>query len=575
MINTRNLSVPEQMYQHWQQTVDLIAEIVEIPASLIMRIHKNEIEVIASSHSPDNPYRQNEVAELGHGLYCETVIRSRSELLVPNALTDSDWDHNPDIALGMISYCGLPLCWPNGDPFGTICMLDGKENCYTPKSRQLLARFQETIEADLKILFQQSELVEANQLLEERIKERTNELEQLNHQLAGEIDRRNAMASTLEYSQQYDSLTGLANRSSLINRLEHMLKHPIAHNDELAVIYLGLHNFKSINHSYGHVIGDQILQAVSLRIQKLSEVNLYIARGPGDEFIMLIPAARAAEKAMELIGQLSASLSPAFNIERHSITISFNIGVALAPKDSQDAIALIQKAGAAMSAAKELKLPYHFFDSETQSNIDERYRLESHLADALENNEMSLHYQPLICTQTRKILGAEALLRWHNSVLGNVAPDRFISLAERTGHIVEIGNFVLRTAIKQAARWHKQLSAPFRIAINISPIQFRDQQLAAQIQQLLTIYQLPPESLELEITEGVLLQDAYQAELTISTIQKLGVRISLDDFGTGYSSLSYLQKYSFDTLKIDRSFIANLDTREQDKELARAIIAIA
>ncbi|MEH6580184.1 MAG: bifunctional diguanylate cyclase/phosphodiesterase [Amphritea sp.] len=568
------MEVPAEVLQGWQQTVDLIAEVVDIPACLIMRVHSDEIEVFISSQSPGNPYPQNETAELGFGLYCETVIYKRQELLVPNALTDPAWDKNPDIPLGMISYCGLPLYWPNGNPFGTICMLDKRENSYTPRSRQLLARFQAAIETDLITLYQQAELKLANLLLEQRIHDRTIELERINHQLALEIDTRTAMQRSLEYHQQYDSLTGLANRFSLTDRLTKMLQHPDDAKNGLAVIYLGLRNFKSINDSYGYVIGDKVLVELSHRIRQQLASDHFIARGTGDEFVVLMPSDDAPSQALELVNRLSQCITRAFNIEDHSITVLVNSGIALAPTDSREAVALLQKAGAAMSASKELGRYLSFFSTATQNAIDERYQLETHLVDALRNNELTLHYQPLICIETRKVLGAEALLRWHNPVLGQVAPDRFIGLAERNGQIIEIGNFVLRTAIEQAEQW-QQLAAPFRIAVNISPVQFRDDQLVDYIQHLLTCYSMPAECLELEITEGVLLQDEHQASRMIKALQALGLRISLDDFGTGYSSLSYLQKYAFDTLKIDRSFIGHLADREQDRELARAIIAMA
>lgn len=227
-----------------------------------------------------------------------------------------------------------------------------------------------------------------------------------------------------------------------------------------------------------------------------------------------------------------------------------------------------------MTISKAEGIPYSFFNQDTQIALSQRYQLESHLVDALRNNELSLHYQPFIELKTHKVIGAEALLRWHNPVLGQVSPDRFIALAERNGQIMEIGNFVLHSAIKQAADWCQMLQRDFKIAINISPVQMRNPRFVEHIAELLTLYQLPATALELEITEGMLLQDEHLAHQAIMQLQELGIRISLDDFGTGYSSLSYLQKYSFDTLKIDRCFISKLENSEQDRELTKAIIAI-
>ena len=571
------IDVPEAMCGGWQQTVDLIAEVVDIPVSLIMRIHRDEIEVFTRSQTAGNPYEPNEMAELGHGLYCETVIDTQEELLVENALTDPDWDRNPDIKLGMISYCGLPLSWPDGTPFGTLCMLDSRENCYSPQSRRLLARFQASVEADLATLFQQQRLERANHQLEQRVRQRTQQLENLNLQLCREIDHRSSVERTLAYNREFDSLTGMANRCSLVDYLARQmaLLEAAEASDQLALLYLGIRNFKSINDSYGYLVGDKVLLEIANRLQKSLAAEHFVARTTGDEFAVVICGPDIAGQALQVQQQLFQGLSPVISIYGHGISLLTNAGIAIAPLDSTDASALIQKASAAMSASKELDQNCCFYNNTNQSAIDDRYLLETHLVDALAKGEMSLHYQPLICTRSRKVLGAEALLRWQHPQMGNIPPDRFIPLAERNGQIIEIGNFVLRQAIEQAARWKTLTDQPFRIAVNISPVQFRDGQLSGHIRHLLDSYDLSPDLLELEITEGVLLQSAHQAEQRLQALHQLGVRISLDDFGTGYSSLSYLQKYAFDTLKIDRSFIASLDSQPKDKELVRAIIAFA
>ncbi|WP_211252176.1 bifunctional diguanylate cyclase/phosphodiesterase [Marinobacterium jannaschii] len=575
--NTQSIEIPDQMLRGWQQTVDLIAELSAIPASLIMRIHPHEIEVFASSQTEGNPYEQHEMAELGNGLYCETVVNTCAELLVADALADPDWDNNPDIKLGMISYCGLPLNWPDETPFGTICMLDSRENRYSPRSRQLLERFQSSIEADLATLYQQRKLEHANEKLEQRVRQRTQQLERLNQQLCREIDHRTSIERTLAYNREFDALTGIANRFSLVDYLTHQLQR---HTDgdaaeETAVLYIGVRNFKSINDSYGYVVGDKVLLEIASRLCKSLAAEHFVARTTGDEFAVVISAEAVTDQALQLQQQLFQALAPVISIYGHGISLLLNAGVAVAPSDSDDAAALIQKASAAMSASKEQEQSCCLYNAGTLSAIEDRYQLETHLVDALKNHQMALHYQPLICTRTKQVLGAEALLRWHHPELGNIPPDRFIPLAERNGQIIEIGNFVLRQAIEQAVQWQAMARFPLRIAINISPVQFRDGQLVGHIQQLLQCYRLDPELLELEITEGVLLQAEHQAEQRLLELRRLGLRVSLDDFGTGYSSLSYLQRYAFDTLKIDRSFISNLENSARDKELVRGILAFA
>ncbi|MFV7785178.1 putative bifunctional diguanylate cyclase/phosphodiesterase [Shewanella marisflavi] len=570
-VNTAQLGVPDEMFNGWQQTLDLLSEIVDTPAILIMRVTDKDISVFTSSQHPDNPYKRHDTEGLGHGLYCETVIKNQSELVVPNALKDKEWDSNPDIKLGMIAYCGLPLTWPNGDPFGTLCMLDNHERDYGRTFRHLLARFQNAINANLASLYQSAKLLHLNQILETKVQERTLELTKLSKKLLSEIEHRTAIENSLQFHKDHDPLTGLANRLGFINQLSQQLSQA----DELNtyVIYFGLRNFKSINESHGYVIGDKVLQLFSQRIKGILHKDNLFARIAGAEFVIAHRGTNPLE--LPLINSIIQTANIPFALANFSINIPCCIGVAIAPTDAQDAAELMQKAGAAMSISKSDGTPYSFFNKLTQTNIERRCLLESHLVDALKNQELSLHYQPLFSLQHQGVIGAEVLLRWHSPLLGDVPPDQFISLAENNGQIIAIGNFVLHTAIEQAAQWLcRDPSQQFRVAINISPLQFRDVDFADYIANLLSLYQLPPSSLELEITEGVLLQDEQLAKHIIDRLQTLGVKISLDDFGTGYSSLSYLQKYSFDTLKIDRCFITNLEKNEQDRELTRAIIAM-
>lgn len=574
-VNTTEICVPDDIFNSWQQTLDLISEIVDTPAVLIMRIHKNDnkMEVFASSKSTGNPYHRYDNDNLGNGLYCETVIAQNCELHIPNALKDSDWDHNPDLKLGMIAYCGLPLLWPDNIPFGTICMLDNKEHSYSQKFRHLLARFQEAVVTNLATLYQQEKLRHLNQLLETRVQLRTHELAELSTKLIREIESRTSAEFSLEYSKTYDELTGLPMRSGLIDSLTQMLKQSKA-TETVTVLYFGLRKFKSINDSYGYLIGDQVLSQFSQRLKQYLDKDTLIARIAGSEFVIARSHKKTASNDLELITKILDCCNAPFSLAGFTITVPSCMGVAQFPTDATTAEELLQKSSAAMSISKTEGARYSFFNQDTQSSIEQRYQLESHLVDALNNQELYLNYQPLVCLKTHRILGAEALLRWHNPVLGQVPPDKFINLAEHNGQIIEIGNFVLHSALAQAAHWQTLQQSDFRIAINISPLQFRAPNFAEHIADLLTLYQLPTTSLELEITEGILLQDEHLAHDSIKKLQAQGIRISLDDFGTGYSSLSYLQKYSFNTLKIDRCFITNLEKNEQDRELTRAIIAM-
>ena len=572
-INTQVIEIPEQMFRGWQQTVELIAGIMNLPAALIMRVHHNDVRIFASNETA-NPLLPSLSDSKQLSCYSAQVIYNRAELLIEDTSMDFTWSGDKNVSVDIMAYYGLPLTWPNEQAFGTLCVLDTQAREFSAHCKLLISRFQQSMCADLAILYEKAELLHANRKLQNLLAKKSMALTLSNQALLHEQDSRSALESTLIYQQEYDTLTGVANQISLVNQMDEMLEY-VDDENELAVIYIGIRNFKSINNSYGYGVGDKVLLEVSQRIHQQLTTECLVARCWGDAFAVVVRDENVVEQAIDLISRLSQSFESTFIIDDYAITTQVCCGIALADSAEDKAIALVERAEAAMTASKDKGTCYNFFTEELSAAIGERHYLESHLAEALDKNEMSVHYQPMICVKTRQILGAEALIRWHNPILGAVAPDRFIHLAEQNGQILALGNFVLRTAMEQAAHWRKSFGDDFCMAVNMSPVQFRDDNLVSRIAQLLSYYRLPGSSLELEITEGVLLQDEQKAAKAIAGLQKLGVRISLDDFGTGYSSLSYLQKYSFDTLKIDRSFIMNLMERDQDKELARAIIAMA
>lgn len=572
-INTQVIEIPESMFRGWQQTVELIAGIMNLPAALIMRVHHSDVRIFSSNDSANvvSPLL-SESKQLS--CYCAQVIYNRAELVIEDTALDLTWSAGENISADIMAYYGLPLTWPNDQAFGTLCVVDAQAREFTPHCKLLIARFQQSMIADLTILYEKAELLQANRKLQTLLSKKSMALTLSNQALLHEQDSRSALESTLVYQQEYDALTGIANQLSLVNQMDDMLES-VDDDNELAVIYLGIRNFKSINNSYGYAIGDKVLLEVSQRIHQQLTTEYLVARCWGDAFAIVVRDENVVEQVIDLIARLTHAFESALTIENFTITTQLCFGIALADSPADEGISLVEKAEAAMTANKDTGCNYNFFTDELSAVIGERHYLESHLAEALDKQEMSVHYQPMICVKTQRVLGAEALIRWSNPILGAVAPDRFINLAEQNGQILALGCFVLRTALKQAAQWRNSFGDDFCIAVNISPVQLRDDNLVSRVAQLLAHYKLPGSALELEITEGVLLQDEKKVTKSLAGLKQLGVSISLDDFGTGYSSLSYLQKYSFDTLKIDRSFIMNSMECGQDKELARAIIAMA
>lgn len=375
----------------------------------------------------------------------------------------------------------------------------------------------------------------------------------------------------------FDPLTGLPNRVLARDRLEHAKERIDRRGGWLAVLFIDLDRFKTLNDSYGHDFGDVVLQAVAQRLQQRCRDEDTLARLGGDEFLLILeqlPSPGVASKVAKSL--LDALKAPLVLDEARELYVGASIGIAIYPKDGGSAHELIRNADAAMYRAKaQGRNTYsHYLPSLTEE-ARARFELERSLRGALRSDELSLNYQPLVDLASGRCIGAEALLRWHSADHGAVGPDRFIPLAEESGQIVAIGTWVLQQACRQASMWRRAGLLLDTIAVNLSPIQFMQQNLVQVVRDALELSGLPANCLELEITEGALMQHTAQAEQTLGELRALGVRISVDDFGTGYSSLAYLRRFALDKLKIDKSFLAGLPSDPSDSQLVQTIIALA
>jgi diguanylate cyclase (GGDEF)-like protein/PAS domain S-box-containing protein len=365
----------------------------------------------------------------------------------------------------------------------------------------------------------------------------------------------------------HDALTGLPNRAAFSEQLAATLERHAT--GSFALFCLNLDRFKEINDVFGHSIGDRVLQEATGRIHSMLN-GAFLARLGGDEFTVIATQGPHPETAAALADRLLAIIAGEFEIDGNRIYMGMSIGVAMFPADGRDAATLLANSDAALSRAKSGGGgAIRFFDAKMDTRLRERRALQQELQSALESGELFLNYQPQALT-TGDIVGFEALLRWHNEKRGLISPATFIPLAEDSGLIVAIGEWMLRAACREAASWPR----PLQVAVNLSPVQFRHGDLAALVHMILLETGLPPTRLELEITEGVLIDDFSRAVAILRRLKLLGVRIAVDDFGTGYSSLSYLQSFPFDKIKIDRTFIANLDKNQQSAAIIRALIEL-
>jgi diguanylate cyclase (GGDEF)-like protein len=381
----------------------------------------------------------------------------------------------------------------------------------------------------------------------------------------------------LEYLAHHDPLTGLPNLTLLRNRLEHSIESANRKHLRAALLFLDLDQFKEVNDTFGHATGDALLSHVAHQLQGTLHWEDTVSRQGGDEFTVVLSDVRSVADVVRVAEKIMAISGTTVRIDNMELPISVSMGIALYPEDGSDFQSLLQCADAAMYRAKAAgRNSYRFYDAQIHAEITSRIRMRHALAHAIERKELHLVYQPQIELTTGILCGAEALLRWDSADLGSVPPANFIPVAEESGLIVEIGGWVLQEACRQAAQWRESGMPPFPVAVNISVAQFRRDSLLERVTETLRAAHLPPELLELELTESVLMQDQDRVIATLNRLRSVGVSVSIDDFGTGYSSLAYLRRLAVGKLKIDASFVqAAVSDERGGARIVRAIIDMA
>ena len=373
----------------------------------------------------------------------------------------------------------------------------------------------------------------------------------------------------------HDSLTGLPNRNLLWDRIQGACARAQRYDNFAAVAFLDLDNFKVVNDSLGHTLGDHLLRAVAARLQTALRATDTVARQGGDEFVLVLSDQASEQQVADELQRIAQSFSKSFSVEGREVFITASIGAAMYPQDAKDPESLLKSAELAMYRAKESgRNSYQLYTVEMQTRVTERLALESRLRQALARGEFELYYQPQVDLRTNRVFGCEALIRWKQPDLGMISPAKYIPLAEETGLIVPIGEWVLRTACRQCKAWQDAGLPPVTVAVNISARQFREKNLFELVGTTLAETGLAPGQLELEVTESVIMHDAQQVIASLQAFRDMGVRLSVDDFGTGYSSLSYLKRFPVDRLKIDQSFVRDLSSNADDVAIAQAIITL-
>lgn len=422
----------------------------------------------------------------------------------------------------------------------------------------------------------QEALLRAHDELEIRVAERTAELETANVQLQSEVFERMQAEERVWHIAHHDALTGLPNRSLLHDRLAQALVGAERNGSRVAVLFLDLDRFKSVNDSLGHDVGDALLRSVAERLSAVVRDVDTVCRLGGDEFVIVLGAVAGPDDAVMVSERIVEALARPVELMGHALRASTSIGISLYPEDGRDAHSLMKNADTAMYTAKSRgRNNFQFFSPEMNEVAIRFFRLEQRLRLAVEHHEFVLHYQPQVDVSTHRVCGLEALVRWQSREGGLVPPAEFIPVAEETGLIIEIGDWVLREACRQLRAWYDAGWPQVAVAVNLSPRQFQQKDLVARVRSILDEVGLPPQSLELEITESSLMHSVEEALIQVQALADMGVRLTIDDFGTGYSSLAYLKRFPVSRLKIDRSFVRDLCEDREDAAIVASIIGLA
>ena len=392
----------------------------------------------------------------------------------------------------------------------------------------------------------------------------------------GDLTRQKDAQAVILHQATHDPLTGLPNRALFNERLGEILKHAQRSGEIVAVAFLDIDRFKAINDSLGHAMGDALLVQLGERLRSAVREEDTIARMGGDEFIMILRGLRRVHDATIPARKIMASLEAPMHIDGHDLRVTASLGISLYPADAEDRDTLLRHADMALYWAKSQgRNTFRLYDGVLHSDTAERVRLENDLRRAVDSAELDLVYQPQIEVGSGRVVGFEALMRWTHPERGPVPPDRFIGLAEDCGLIGQLGAFLLQRTAGDLDGWRSRAFQPGRLAINISPLQFRRGDLVDEVRRFLEGVELQAGQLELELTESALLEADRRTQRTIHGLHRLGVSLALDDFGTGFSSLSNLQRFPVQRVKIDRSFVRNMTRKPRDATLAKAIIGLA
>lgn len=560
-------AISRRLFDNWQTIVNLISDYLSVPSAELLLCHEDYTEIVCT----------NKTTALLHDRYSvDTDIINDAVLHIQRRLPADDLVQGELTKKGKpIWYCGVVLRNPLLQQFGLIFLTDDQPRQLTQSHYQLLNCYKQAIEAQLKVELQ---AIEINQLkvqngLSLSSSSLNDRYTHLTKTLSQEILKRKDIEEQLNYHKFHDLGTGFLNRFALEVEMRNHLTETKTR-QHLAVIHVGFSNAKNLQSRFGYQEWEKVLTQYRERLLfDESGIEIQTARPNSTDLVLLICGKNLNHQIELICEQLLEINKSEFSIDNQTIHLHSYIGISTSDETHSPA-QLLDHASSAMLSCKDSGQGYCYHSQALAESQSQIHQLENYLLQAVRNGDLMLYFQPKVCPSSKRWTGAEALLRWRHAVLGEISTETLINLAEKNGLIFEVGSFVLKTAIEKASQWLKH-AKDFKMAVNISAKQLKDVRFVEQIKQLLAEYELPPQYLEIEVTESGLITDEKVASDILQVLHELGITLSLDDFGTGYASFNYLKKFPFDCIKIDKSFIHPLEHSEDDKEIVRSIIQVA